>query len=231
MQDLVWVEQITNVETSSDKRVLMRMSKSGGDAVELTQSRDVRSFLGVTIYQDHVYYSTFTSLMRVPLAGGDVKFVGESPGAVQYWIYSPRVIDGVIYWTSFGGVYQLTLGGSKVGKEVATLPGSGAISSGDDPFVFRISQSIFETSIDAALELDRSTMQVGPMRVFGSQIQDVVLAGENLWAATYDGFMRTGRMTGEPEIIAEGVAFGLVRVGNAIFVATDSGVGRQSLSD
>ncbi len=186
---LVWISTEL-VEPYPSKRHLVIVPKQGGPALTLQTSADVRAYLGASFHDEHLYFSSFTSVFRAPIAGGDVEFVAESPGSVSYWIFSPLVLGDELYWAEDTQLYRMGLGSAeKEGENLATLPGVGKIVGNDgERFVVALSPAMaFQEPASSFAVVDISTGQVSASVPLGAQGNDFAVDDAHVWVAIWGG--------------------------------------------
>lgn len=199
--DLAWVESTFDATTGAQMSALRAIPKTGGSPRTLATDADSRAFLGVSFAGDWIYYSSNTAVLRVPRAGGSVEYVGESDQSVQYWIFSPTVVDDTLYWAADDEIYRLAVGDREGrGAPIGTVPGaSGMIvdATAGKPFVVALSPEIdFQDSAMGFVELDPATGQSSALRslqVGDGRVMAVVATATDVFAATLGGVVRAPR--------------------------------------
>lgn len=229
---LVWsaTELVTPYRT---ERHLVVIPKRGGDAVALASSADVRSFLGVYIHGDEVYFSTFTSILRVPLVGGDVELAAESPGSISYWIYSPIVNGDELVWASDDQLFHMPLNDpDKEGQSLAGLPGVGKIIDHDaNRYVVALSPAIaFQEPADAFVVIDAATGAVGDAIPLTDNADDFAVAGPDLWVARWAASLSRMPLAGGPtDLVLDQHVLAVAAANDAVFAATETALWRIPL--
>lgn len=211
---------------------LMRIGKGGGTAATLASSTDQRAFLGVTVDGDQVYYSTFTNLYRVPLAGGSSQLVGESPELIQYWAVSPTIVGDDLYWAEGTRLYKIakTASGGQ-GTRVAELGLTGRIiASGGPGEPFTVSLKVGDVGFSGALavaEVDPTTGMIdGDPIQLDREVDYVLATDEALWTASSDGALRVPRAGGAAEQLVSEWTWALADTDDAVFAATTTNITR-----
>lgn len=228
--DIVFVTEAYDLETGYSTRRLMTMPKTGGTARQLASSTDVRAYLGVTVDSTHAYFSSFTSLLRVPLAGGTVQFVGESPNSVRYWAFSPVLADRQLYWAEMSAIYRVSATGvDQEGTLVANIGGEARIISAD-PFVVTASPSFDYSGLaESFAVIDPTTGTRGPDVPFGEEVDAAITAGDSVFAASRSGLIRVPLAGGTPEHVTTTAATALAATDDDVFVGTATGITRVTL--
>ena len=233
--EVVFVLSATQMNQSTTKS-LLSVPRTGGAATTLAQSGDVRAFLGVSFDAEYVYYSSFTSLVRVPRAGGMPRFVGNSDQSVRYWMFSPVVTAETIDWAEGGALYRMAksdVGGE--GQAFAELPGVGAIIAREPAYVVALSDQIaFQSPPSSAVVVDPATGAVGPelplpgMTSIAPVEQTVAASPEYLWAASIDGLWQTSRSGGAPARVLDGVIAAVTAGPDGVYAATQTAIVRSA---
>jgi len=225
----VWIS-MELVEPFASERHLVVVPKQGGSALTLASSADVRSFLGAQFHADYLYYSSFTSVLRVPISGGDVDFVAESPGPVSYWIYSPVVVGDALFWAEDAQIYRMQLDDpEKEGEALASLPGVGKIVDYDETrFVVALSPAMaFQEPANAFAIVDTTTGAVATAVELGGSGADFAVAGADVWVASWqDGLLRYPLAGGPSEAVLDGHMSAVATTTDAVFAATESDIWR-----
>lgn len=232
--EVAFVEGLVEGASGTQTQNLWIVPKVGGVPLQLATSMDPRAFLGVSIDGDFVYYSSSTSVLRVPRTGGTSQYVGRSDQTVQYWIFSPEVHDGQLYWAADSRLYRMPVGDSSgKGKPFASLPASSAkIVAHDRAFVVALSpQTDFLDEANAIVEVDPTTGAVGPAVPFGTSVDQVVATAADAWGATLNGVVRVPRTGGAPVQVTTTPGFFIAAgtvpgQGEAVFATTDAGITR-----
>jgi hypothetical protein len=227
--DIVFVTQVTDYQTSTTKSLLV-VPKAGGAALELSTSQDSRSYLGVTIAGSNVYFSSFTSLLRVPLSGGAVTFVGESPNSVQYWALSPTIVGTDLYWAEGGELYRIpstaTHGEGVMFAELTAAPS--IVGTTATSFVTALAPDLYDWPTQIAM-VDRATGQVGAPVALGDQANQLVVVGNDVYAATFDGVVRVALGGGAVEHLTTESSMYVAATPDAVFVPNMTGITRIAL--
>ena len=229
--DIVFVIDDYDTATSAQTRTLYALAKAGGTPRMLASSQDSRAFLGVTIDGESVYFTSFTSLVRVPLAGGQTQFVGESPESVQYWAFSPTVVGDRIVWAESSSLFAIgKSSSSREGTRLAYVPGSGKIIGSDASLVVALSgQFDFLAPASKFIEVDPATGLLGPLVDVGATFDDAAVTAGAVWAASHDGLFRVPRAGGAPEQVTTATSLSVAAGEGAVFVGTETGITRVKL--
>ncbi|NVB81612.1 MAG: hypothetical protein HOV81_24675 [Kofleriaceae bacterium] len=229
--DIVFVVDGYDTDTQAQTRTLYALAKAGGSPRMLASSQDSRAYLGVTIDGDYVYFTSFTSLVRVPLAGGTSQFVGESPESVQYWAFSPTVVGDKIVWAESQSLFAIAKGSSsREGMRLAYVPGSGKIIGSDAVLVVALSSQIdFLGLASKFIEVDPTTGLLGPVVDVGTTFDDAAVTADAVWAATSTGLVRVPRAGGAPEQVTTVRSLSIAAGSEAVFVGTEDGITRVKL--
>lgn len=227
--DIVFVTDEYDIESGQSSRRLMALPKAGGTPKQLASSQDVRAFLGATVDSTHVYFSTFTSLLRVPIAGGTVQFVGESPNSVRYWAFSPVVVDTQLYWAELGAIYRVSATGiDQEGTLVTSVDGEARIISAD-PFVVTAGPSDYSGRAESFAVIDRATGTPGAEVGFGEQVDAAITAGDSVFAVSDTGLIRVPLAGGTPVHVTTTAATAIAATADDVFVGTATGITRVAL--
>lgn len=226
-QDIVFVTATLD-SSLAQTRSLLRIPKAGGPVTTLATSQDQRAFLGATIDGDNVYFTTFTSILRVPLAGGATKFVGESPNSVRYWCFSPTIVGDQLIWAEDAHLYAIAKSATNGdGAPLASLPGVGRIIGTDGALVVALSSQIAnQGGPESFVEVDPTTGATTAPIAFGRDIFQAIATDAHVWAAGFDGLLRVDRASGAAELVTQDAAFAVAASADAVFVATSDGITR-----
>jgi hypothetical protein len=227
--DIAFVVDEQDYTAQTQKRSLMTMPKAGGAARQLSTSQDSRAYLGATVEGSYVYFSTFTALLRVPLAGGTVTRVGESPNSVQYWAFSPTIIGDQLYWAELNSIYRVAANATDDdGRLFANLPGGGKIL-GTTPTSLVVGLSdpygLYDPATQFA-EVDLVTGNVSAPIAFGEEIEGASVSGDDVFAATFHGAVRVPRSGGAPVVLTTEFSTSVTATDDAVFVGTSTGITR-----
>ncbi len=226
-----------DIASGTGDKSLHAVSKGGGPPRELARSTDSRSFLGVTVADGNVYYSSAYAVSRVPLAGGTSQFVGESPDSTRYWIYSPVVIGADIYWTELGRVFRMAKNDpDKEGTVIAEVIGMATILAVDGTLVVGVAAHTetdyksYDAPPDHVVELDPATGALGTMMPLGIEAWGTTVDSQSVWGASpFDGIVRMRRDSGTVEAVVPAKTTTLAVSTGVLFFATETGVTRVSL--
>jgi hypothetical protein len=227
--DIAFVVDSSDFAAGTQQRTLMTIPKAGGTAKQLSTSNDSRAYLGATIEGSNVYFSTFTALLRVPIAGGTVQFVGESPTSVRYWAFSPTVIGGQLYWAEDHAIYRVAATATDGEGTMFAHTDYGMTIVGTTPtsLVVGVSSQLgLYNPADQFAEIELATGTVSAFHPFGAQIRDAVVAGDDLFAATFDGVLRAPRSGAAPTTLMTGQSNAVTATASAVFVGTPTGITR-----
>jgi hypothetical protein len=221
-------------EEGQYERFLQQISKSGGPVTTLSSSEDQRSFLGVTVAGDQVYFSSYTDLYRVPLAGGSTVFVGESPEYIQYWVYSPTIVGDDLYWAEGFSLFKIPKTaraerGTSVGYYGldTRIIGSGGV--GEPLAVMLVNEFLGLDDSSWFIEVDPVTGdRIGDITSFGRKVTIALATDEAAWGASFDGVVRLPRTGGNAELLTNGPVTAIAASGDAVFAATETGITRIS---
>jgi hypothetical protein len=229
--DLVFVVDSYDTETQVQTRTLYALAKAGGSPRMLASSEDSRAFLGMTVDGGQVYFTWFTSLMRVPLASGPSQFVGESPELVQYWALSPTVVDDRIVWAESSSLFAIAKSSSsREGTRLASVPGSGKIIGYDSTLVVALSSELdFLGRAARFVEVDPTTGLTGPVVDAGTMFDDAAITADAVWAVGQGGLVRVPRAGGAPEQVTTTHSLAVAAGTGAVFVGTEDGITRVTL--
>ncbi len=224
--DVVFVTQVTDYQGATTKSLLV-VPKAGGAARELSTSQDSRSYLGVTIAGSNVYFSSAYSLLRVPLAGGTVTFVGESPNSVRYWALSPTIVGDDLYWAEGGELYRIpssaTHGEGEMFAELTAAPS--IVGTTATSFVTALSPGLYDWPTQVAL-VDRATGQAGAPVALGDQANQLVVVGSDVYAATFSGVVHVPLGGGAIEHLTTEASMYVAATPDAVFVPNMTGITR-----
>ena len=229
--DLLFVTAVTD-ENGATTKTLYVVPKAGGTPLALATSQDSRAFLGATFDGDDVVYSSFTSVLRVAKTGGTPRYVGESEGSVQYWIFSPVAMPDAWLWTSEGTMYRLPRTSTdQTGHAFAELPETGEAIAHDHALVVALSPDIeYDGHFDAAIEVNPATGALGPRVPLGTvQAMKVAANADTLFAAGQDGLWRVPRTGGTPQQLISGFCLAVTATRDAAFAACGKGITRIAL--
>jgi hypothetical protein len=227
--DLVFVASYLDSATLESTHTLSIVPTAGGAVRDLVTSHDSRAFLGVSLSGSDVYYSEFTSLLRVPRTGGTSDFRAQSPGTTQYWIYSPVVVADQVYWATDGNVYRIAISGQGgTGTPFATLAGSGKLVSAALPFVAALSPSSdFSQPASAFTEIAEDGTASAPVNL-GAPVNDLTATATDVWAASQQrGILRAHRGQTTVEVLDPMPCMHAVATDHAVFVSTQTGIARH----
>jgi hypothetical protein len=227
--DIAFVVSVGDLASGAQERTLMTVPKAGGTVKELSTSNDSRSFLGATIEGSNVYFSSFTALLRVPLAGGAVQFVGESPNSVQYWAFSPTVIAGQLYWAENHEIYRVatTATGDDGTMFASTDYGMTILGTTPTSFVVGVStQPGLYNPANQFAEIDLATGTMSALHPLGGELVNAAVAGDDVFAATYQGLIRAPRSGAAPTTLTTDQSNAVAVTAGALFVGTPTGITR-----
>jgi hypothetical protein len=227
--DVAFVLDVSDFVAGTQQRTLFTIPKAGGTAKQLSTSQDSRSYLGATVEGSYVYFSTFTSLLRVPISGGTVELVGQSPNSVRYWVFSPTIVNGQIYWAESNSLYRIAANATDdEGTLFTSLPGGAKILGAtttslvvglSDPY------GLYDPATQFA-EVDLATGSLSGPIAFGEEIQEATVAGGDVFAATFHGAVRVPRSGGSPVQLTTDFATSVAATDHAVFVGTSTGITR-----
>ena len=191
------------------RRQLWTVPLTGAPATLHYESIDPREFLGVATLDDFIYYSSFTALLKMPIAGGPTRFVAESPNDTQYWVLTPTIFQSNIFWAEGASIFvKSLLDAGEKGSLVATFatydfnPLS-LVPSEPGKALVNINGPL-TTSI-ATIDLAQGRV-VGPTVDLGVRAPKMALTSGAIWAITWDGLLyRFGRDGTNGIMVSDGV--------------------------
>lgn len=214
------------------RKQLLKVSKSGGPPLTLATSSDQRAFIGVTIDGGQVYYSSFTNLYRVPLAGGEPRFVGESPESIQYWIVSPTILGDELYWAEGTVLFKIAKTATGERGTLAAELGltTRIIGSGGAGEPLVVALSVGNVSFGGALafaEVDPATGMLARTPIeLGHEVDVSLATADAVWGASSAGVIRVPRAGGAAEQLTSEPTLAIAASEEAVFAATSSGITR-----
>lgn len=126
-------------------------------------------------------------------------------------------------------LYSIPLARTGEGTALAELPGVGTIIGGDaSALVVALSLSIAnQTGPLAFVEINPTTgAALGAPVAIGHEANQAIATESDVWAATWDGLVRTPRAGGTPEIVITTPTLALAVSADAVFAPTETGIAR-----
>lgn len=215
-----------NPPVITSEKKLWLVPKDGSQATALDASSDVRSYLGATIHDGSLYYSSFTALIKRPLGSGSSSFFAESPGPVSYWIFTPMVRNESIYWAEGSHVYKMALSdSSRKGAPVAEFPALeyNRLKLHADTEE-RLVVSFATVAGTSAASFDVASETVGAEVALGEDVEELSATTSSYWTAGFGGVHRVDRQTGESHQLSAEPSFHITSTGDTTYFIVEGAI-------
>ncbi len=232
---IVWVESELNfsdpMQPTSTRR-LYSMDKAGGQEILLDESEDVRAFLGISATAEHVYFSTFTRIYRIPVVGGETEYIATSPGTTTYWVYSPVVVDDTLYWASNDKLYDMDLGDlGQTGSAIAELPNFGKISEFEaGKFLIEIGKfNAGSPTISSLMTMERDSSELSTLVELQTTVLDTEITAQGQIFAATDTGLFSANVAEVPDVVNDAPAYSLAHTLDFMYIGGELGISRKPL--